>query len=687
MPTRSALLLTILLALTAPSSTHAQNAPSPALPDTLNIATVDMGTMPGQRETRPAAINDAGVVVGVATDDRGTPTAFMWEASRGFSAIVAMASATDINNHNVVVGVLQYCDGMCPHGFLWTEENGFRDLGSFVPWAVNDDGHMAGACVVDNVSRACLMVDGDVRELGLDGIAFDINNDDVAVGTGFVAQGGGSSPYAFSWSSTSGIRHLHTPITRSSQASGVNASGAVTGDLIVAGRPNSSAVVWHGTTRDLLTGHYFSSGSAINDAGWVAGLMAEEGLPYRPLLWIPNSGGVELPVPAGLQGWFASDINNRNQIVGSGYQPDGIVHAILWTITGRLPQTLQISTPNTPARWGIGSTQRIAWSYSGTAPHFRIEISYDAARTWETIALEDNHPGRSQSFYWTVAGTSTRTARVRVTGVGDPAATDVNDAHITIEPARIELYRPTRKSGVTFGQSIVIGFRHDLGARVPVAIDVSADGGRTWRPLIVTETKGSQTSTITWTVDVPPTDDARLRVRALDGSGVTGASDGFSVRAAAQEHRLTGDIFIDNDLNGGYHLRSEVFELLQPFGPTTPCVYDECFVGQSIDFSTVVYHLPHLFTIGSTEYEEGTLSIALNAPPIVARNGDVSAPFTLAGTLVTVDDDVPGVRVAFSGRGTMTVRLRGEGMPPGQVYASGVSFHIEDGITTVTPIR
>ena len=51
-------------------------------------------------------------------------------------------------------------------------------------------------------------------------------------------------------------------------------------------------------------------------------------------------------------------------------------------------------------------------------------------------------------------------------------------------------------------------------------------------PVAETGTRGSTTSSFRWTVDLPPTPNARVRVRALDGSGAEGTSSAFAVTAS-----------------------------------------------------------------------------------------------------------------------------------------------------------
>ena len=191
---------------------------------------------------------------------------------------------------------------------------------------------------------------------------------------------------------------------------------------------------------------------------------------------------------------------------------------------------LRIDTPNRPARWGAGTTQRIAWTYGGSAPTFQIEISRDGGQTWVSLGFVNNRPGNSQNFSWTVQEPATSAARFRVTAFGDPGATDVNDADIRIAAATLEILRPA--GSVASGSPTTIFYTHNLGAGAPVAIEASVDDGETWMPVAETVTQGATTSSFRWTVALSPTPRARVRVRALDGSGAEGMSSTFAVSAA-----------------------------------------------------------------------------------------------------------------------------------------------------------
>lgn len=191
---------------------------------------------------------------------------------------------------------------------------------------------------------------------------------------------------------------------------------------------------------------------------------------------------------------------------------------------------LRIETPNRPSRWGIGTRQRLAWRYEGKAPGFVIDVSRDGGTTWTSIAAEPNKPGTSQSFYWTVTGPAASAVRLRVQAIESPEATDVNDADIRIAEPFIRVILPYHRTVVGVGTAAILFFEHNLGANELVAIDVSANDGASWRTIADgILTRGSTTSSYHWVVDIPQTAHARVRIRALDGTGAVGHSQAFPV--------------------------------------------------------------------------------------------------------------------------------------------------------------
>ena len=225
----------------------------------------------------------------------------------------------------------------------------------------------------------------------------------------------------------------------------------------------------------------------------------------------------------------AFDVNASGVVIGI---TQGSPTYDFFGVTWRSQPPLHITTPNTPSSWGINTRQRLSWTYFGSATHFAIDFSPEPD-TWIEIDIVDNEPGNSQNYYRTVTAPPTAAGRLRVRALGDPAAVDVNDADITIAPATVGIIYPRPSSTRAFGSTERIFYTHNLGARAPVAIDVSGDNGRTWRTAAArAETNGSTTASFYWIVDLTPTTQARVRVRALDGSGASAVSSAFAVDAS-----------------------------------------------------------------------------------------------------------------------------------------------------------
>ena len=121
-------------------------------------AVVDnLGTLGG--DSSASAINHQGEVAGSSTDANGAERGFVWTEQDGMRDIGSLVQggrteARGINNSGQVTG-FSYIFTYTPHAFLYTADGGMEDLGYFAPtrknqtWRslgldINDNGHVAG---------------------------------------------------------------------------------------------------------------------------------------------------------------------------------------------------------------------------------------------------------------------------------------------------------------------------------------------------------------------------------------------------------------------------------------------------------------------------------------------------------------------------------------------------------------
>jgi uncharacterized membrane protein len=534
-------LLGLMLLLSSTGALGQQDAAT-LLPG-VRVSMVDLGAVEGQH-TRVSAINNHGDVVG-----SGAGAAFVWTKAHGFRLIVRSegsdvpAEATDINDGGVVVGSRYVCDdaGCTTRGFRWSASTGVRDLGLFVPLAINNAGDMAGECDSQQ-PEPCIRRGGVVARVPVPpnphgerrGTAYGINERGDVTGTARAPFDSEFSIRAFIFDRQGRFRWL-PPRHLLSQGQDVNERGEV------AGRDLRGAAFWSRSGRHVTLPRVnrvaeTAVAFALDNHGLIVGTEwrfepePDEDTLARSwaTLW-DRHRNTRMNLDSHAFRSEAVGINDHGQIVGrsSITRRNGIMHAVVWTVR----YVLTVTTPNAPSRWGVGTQQRIGWTYSGDAPQFQIEISRNSGRTWDYLATVANASGDSQNFDWNVTGPLTSAAKFRVTAIGDPEASDVNDVDIRIAAATIEMLSPTAATSVAVGSPLTIFYRHSLGARAPVAIDVSRDNGNTWRTVAETRTTGSVTSSFRWVVDLLPTTRARVRIRALDGNGARDVSRAFVVKA------------------------------------------------------------------------------------------------------------------------------------------------------------
>ncbi len=436
--------------------------------------------MASGEHSRAEAINNRGEVVGVAGD-----RPFIWTASTGAEPFLGdfVGTALDINDRGEVVG--HYATAGPPGGFLWSRQSGFVDLGDFIPYEINEQGQIAGQC--SPTAEACIWDEGAITRLGNLGasgsVGLGINDAGEVVG---YSNTRGRVTHPFLWTPLAGMIDLGA--ADHSQAAAINNRGQVTGYRCCP----LAATVWSRGRVRVPNTSAITEGVDINESGVVVGLNWTSG---HAFVWAPPGRPLGLPGLPDSDFGQATGINDRGVVVGIEGGPNGLARAVMWT---RKPATLTVTTPNNPARWGLGTTQRLGWTYDGDAPNSKSRSAGTGGEhgtTWRHVA---NEPGGFQNFFWEVTSPSPSPHDSESSQSETLMASMRTTPNIRIASATIEMLRPTAETSVEVGAPLTIFYKHWIGPRAPVAIDISSNNGATWRTVAETSTTGSTTSSFHW---------------------------------------------------------------------------------------------------------------------------------------------------------------------------------------------
>jgi probable HAF family extracellular repeat protein len=184
----------------------------------------DLGTVPGHPNLLATAVNDAGVVIGEATDLETETLAFAWRRGRGVRTLDTSLGgvnsfATDINRRGQIVGASETETGEF-HAFLRDVNGEVLDLGALPGGsgvssasAMNDRGQVVGTRAVGGVVDAFIWDERRgmralIEDTGPNFFAFplDINERGEVVGDIL-----GTEPQrAFRWTRGEGVQFLGT---------------------------------------------------------------------------------------------------------------------------------------------------------------------------------------------------------------------------------------------------------------------------------------------------------------------------------------------------------------------------------------------------------------------------------------------------------------------------------------------
>lgn len=451
MQTASIMVATVVMAAVVIGQTTALNSITYVVGN-WQVTLTDLGVLPGGTASRAMAINNAGRVVGLATDSTFALQRPFWDANTG--AITGFAENLDsagtavpeeINAAGETVGTVEF-GGRLNKGVFWNAQGrvfALPPLAGVDPLlgsthirghGINNLGQMVGAAKDGAPTffwHAVLWLNKDTppQDLGFLGQgayninyteAYDINDFTHVVGNGSV----GSLTRGFLWRVGRMIDLGALSGQVVSEAAAINNSG------LIAGKSNFYPVIWRydpsspGSTPviqqlPIPAGFFAAQPAAVNDQGDVVGHAGSPSIDSHAILW-RDGLAVDLGTWPGGHYSVAYDINNAGQIVGTGtVTGDNLDHALMWTVVpvggagvNEAPSANLAANTPTPVRIGRSFSVRASFNDPDNGPWgYRLEWG-DGTVTAGNASNAGTIPDISPHVY---ARTGTFSARLSVT--------------------------------------------------------------------------------------------------------------------------------------------------------------------------------------------------------------------------------------------------------------------------------
>ena len=451
MRTVKIIVATLALAALVIAHTTAANSITYVVGD-WQITLTDLGVLPGGTASRALAINNAGRIVGLATDSTFALQRPFWEANSG--AVTGFAENLDsagtsvpeqISDVGEMVGTVEF-GGRLNMGVFWNPQGqafALPPLAGVDPLfgsrhifghGINNLGQMVGASKVGAPTffwHAVLWQNKDTPPLdlgflgpGADNInyseAYGINDLTHIVGNSAV----GTLTRGFLWRLGRMIDLGALGGQVVSEATAINNSG------LIAGKSNLYPVVWRydasnpGSTPviqqlPIPAGFFAAQPAAVNEPGDVVGHAGSPNIDSHAIRW-RDGRAIDLGIWPGGHFSVANDINDAGQIVGTGtVAGDNLDHALMWTVVpaggarvNETPSASLAATTTTSIRVGRSLSVRASFNDPDNGPwSYSLEWG-DGTRTAGNVSTAGTIPGISPHVY---TRTGTFSARISVT--------------------------------------------------------------------------------------------------------------------------------------------------------------------------------------------------------------------------------------------------------------------------------
>lgn len=189
--------------------------------------------------------------------------------------------------------------------------------------------------------------------------------------------------------------------------------------------------------------------------------------------------------------------------------------------------TVTLTAPNGGQRWFTGTGELITWNAKGFDGPVKIDVTRNGGQSWDTVFAQTENDGVQE---WLVSGDNASSARIRITSVNDSTITDQSDGPFSITAPTITLGTPNGGQTWLLGSTQTVTWR-TVGVTGNVDIELSLDGGTTWKPLATNTTDDGSEA---WTVEGPGSTSAKIRVKSHSRPEIRDTSDNsFTIAGAS----------------------------------------------------------------------------------------------------------------------------------------------------------
>ncbi len=217
--------------------------------------------------------------------------------------------------------------------------------------------------------------------------------------------------------------------------------------------------------------------------------------------------------------------------------------------------TVTVSAPNGGETWRIGSNQLITWSSANMTGNVIVELSRNGGSTYETLFANIADDGTE---IWTVTGTVTSQARIRISSTDIPTIFDISDDYFNIVQPTITTLTPNGGEFWEIGNRKTIQWSSN---HLPgnVKVELSRNGGVTYETLFEnTANDGFED----WSVGSSNSSEAIIRITSIEIPILSDVSDNYfdivqliitgNVGVNGAILHYGGQLSVTADINGNY---------------------------------------------------------------------------------------------------------------------------------------